>query len=96
MTSRARHTLATNWRAPCSSSASFCSIPGYGLTIPILWTIGIIVLIIGAVLWILGAVGRPSPADGTGHRRLRLRRCQSAVTDPPTVSATVKSEAAPR
>jgi hypothetical protein len=27
--------------------------------ISILWTIGIIVLVIGAVLWILGAMGRP-------------------------------------
>jgi hypothetical protein len=27
--------------------------------ISILWTIGIIVLIVGAVLWILGAIGRP-------------------------------------
>ena len=26
--------------------------------IPILWTIGIILLVIGAVLWILGATGR--------------------------------------
>jgi hypothetical protein len=26
--------------------------------IPILWTIGIILVIIGAVLWILGATGR--------------------------------------
>jgi hypothetical protein len=32
---------------------------GFVLSIPILWTIGIILLIIGAVLWILGAVGRP-------------------------------------
>jgi hypothetical protein len=32
---------------------------GFVLNISILWTIGIIVLIIGAVLWILGAVGRP-------------------------------------
>ena len=27
--------------------------------IGILWTIGIILIIIGAVLWILGSVGRP-------------------------------------
>jgi hypothetical protein len=27
--------------------------------IPILWTIGIILLIVGAVLYLLGAVGRP-------------------------------------
>ena len=26
--------------------------------IPILWTIGIVLVIIGAVLWILGATGR--------------------------------------
>ena len=32
---------------------------GLLLHVNILWTIGIIVLIIGAVLWLLGAVGRP-------------------------------------
>lgn len=32
---------------------------GYFLVIPILETIGIILLVIGAVLWVLGAVGRP-------------------------------------
>ena len=32
---------------------------GFVLKIQILWTIGIIVLVIGAVLWVLGAVGRP-------------------------------------
>ncbi|MGD9996987.1 MAG: DUF6131 family protein [Ilumatobacteraceae bacterium] len=26
---------------------------------PILWTIGIIVLVVGAVLWLLGSIGRP-------------------------------------
>ncbi len=26
---------------------------------PILWTIGIVVLVVGAVLWLLGSVGRP-------------------------------------
>ncbi|BBY54834.1 hypothetical protein H7J07_18510 [Mycobacterium koreense] len=32
---------------------------GYVLTIPALWTIGIILVVIGAVLWLLGALGRP-------------------------------------
>jgi hypothetical protein len=32
---------------------------GLFLHVPILWTIGVIVLIVGAVLWIAGAVGRP-------------------------------------
>lgn len=32
---------------------------GFLLHIGILWTIGIILLIVGAVLWLLGAVGRP-------------------------------------
>ncbi|MEV4412894.1 DUF6131 family protein [Catellatospora sp. NPDC049609] len=32
---------------------------GYFLNISILWTIGLILLIVGAILWILGAVGRP-------------------------------------
>jgi hypothetical protein len=36
-----------------------CLILGFVLHVPILWTIGVILLIIGAVLWILGAVGRP-------------------------------------
>lgn len=32
---------------------------GYVLTIPALWTIGIVLLVIGAIFWILGVVGRP-------------------------------------
>ncbi|WP_142239346.1 hypothetical protein [Mycobacterium sp. ST-F2] len=32
---------------------------GYALGVPILDTIGVILIVIGAVLWILGAVGRP-------------------------------------
>ena len=32
---------------------------GFLLKISILWTLGIIVLVIGAVLWIAGSVGRP-------------------------------------
>jgi Family of unknown function (DUF6131) len=32
---------------------------GFLLHVPILWTLGIIVLVIGAVLFILGSVGRP-------------------------------------
>jgi hypothetical protein len=32
---------------------------GFVLNISILWTIGIILLVVGAVFWILGAVGRP-------------------------------------
>lgn len=32
---------------------------GWLLHISILWTIGIILLIVGAVLWIAGALGRP-------------------------------------
>ena len=32
---------------------------GFIAAIPILWTLGIIVLVIGAVLWIAGSVGRP-------------------------------------
>jgi hypothetical protein len=31
---------------------------GLLLDVPILWTIGIIVLIVGLVLWLLGATGR--------------------------------------
>ena len=31
---------------------------GFLLGIPILWTIGMILLIVGIVLWILGSVGR--------------------------------------
>jgi hypothetical protein len=30
---------------------------GFILKIPILWTIGVILLVIGAVLWILGSMG---------------------------------------
>ncbi len=32
---------------------------GFIFGISILWTIGIILLVIGAVLWIMGSVGRP-------------------------------------
>jgi hypothetical protein len=32
-------------------------IVGFVLTIPILWTIGVILLLIGLALWILGSVG---------------------------------------
>lgn len=32
---------------------------GYVFAIPLLWTIGIILIVIGAVMWVLGAVGRP-------------------------------------
>jgi hypothetical protein len=32
---------------------------GFILAIPVLWTIGIILAIIGLVLWLLGAAGRP-------------------------------------
>ena len=33
-------------------------IAGFVLKISILWTIGIIVVVIGAVLWVLGSIGR--------------------------------------
>jgi len=32
---------------------------GFVLKIQILWTIGVILLVVGAVLWLLGAAGRP-------------------------------------
>jgi hypothetical protein len=32
---------------------------GFALGVSILWTIGIILVVIGAVLWILGSTGRP-------------------------------------
>jgi hypothetical protein len=32
---------------------------GFILSIPILWTIGIILVIVGAVFWLLGSTGRP-------------------------------------
>ena len=31
---------------------------GFVLGVPILWTIGIILVVIGVILWILGAAGR--------------------------------------
>jgi hypothetical protein len=31
---------------------------GFLLGIPILWTIGVVLAVVGAVLWILGAAGR--------------------------------------
>ncbi len=32
---------------------------GFLFNISILWSIGVVLLVIGAVLWILGSVGRP-------------------------------------
>ena len=32
---------------------------GFALKVQVLWTIGVILLVVGAVLWILGSVGRP-------------------------------------
>ncbi|BBY23935.1 DUF6131 family protein [Mycobacterium stomatepiae] len=32
---------------------------GYLFAIPLLWTIGIVLIVIGAVMWVLGSVGRP-------------------------------------
>lgn len=32
---------------------------GYVLHVSILWTLGIILLVVGAVFWLLGAIGRP-------------------------------------
>ncbi len=31
---------------------------GLLLSVPILWTIGVVLVLVGAVLWILGATGR--------------------------------------
>jgi len=31
---------------------------GYVFSIPLLWTIGIVLLVIGAVLWVMGSMGR--------------------------------------
>ncbi|WP_020580119.1 hypothetical protein [Actinopolymorpha alba] len=38
---------------------------GFVFGISVLWTLGIIVIIIGAIFWILGAIGRP-----VGGRRI--------------------------
>jgi hypothetical protein len=32
---------------------------GFVLKVQILWTIGVILLVVGAVLWLMGSVGRP-------------------------------------
>ena len=32
---------------------------GFVLNIQTLWTIGVILLVVGAVLWLLGSIGRP-------------------------------------
>lgn len=37
---------------------------GFLLGVPILWTVGVALVVIGAVLWILGSVGR----EIGGHR----------------------------
>jgi hypothetical protein len=35
-----------------------CLILGFIFAIPILWTIGIVLVVIGLILWVLGAAGR--------------------------------------
>lgn len=35
-----------------------CLLLGFLLSIPILWTIGIVLLVVGAVLFLLGSTGR--------------------------------------
>lgn len=32
---------------------------GFVFSIPVLWTIGVILVVIGAIFWVLGSVGRP-------------------------------------
>ena len=32
---------------------------GYFLSVPVLWTLGIIAVIVGALFWILGSTGHP-------------------------------------
>jgi hypothetical protein len=31
---------------------------GFFLSVPILWTVGIVLVLVGAVLWVLGSTGR--------------------------------------
>jgi VIT1/CCC1 family predicted Fe2+/Mn2+ transporter len=31
---------------------------GFLLGVPVLWTLGVILIVVGAVLWLMGAVGR--------------------------------------
>ena len=56
---------------------------GFVLKIPILWTIGIIVLIIGAILWILGAVGRPVAGRRYWYYHRAPAPVKSASNHPP-------------
>jgi hypothetical protein len=42
---------------------------GLLLSVPVLWSLGVIVLIIGLVLWLLGTVGTPSEATAATTRR---------------------------
>jgi hypothetical protein len=32
---------------------------GFVFGVPILWNIGIIVMVVGAIFWVMGSVGRP-------------------------------------
>ena len=34
-----------------------CLVVGFVLALPVLWTIGIILVVIGAIFWVLGAAG---------------------------------------
>jgi membrane protein implicated in regulation of membrane protease activity len=47
---------------------------GYLTGIGILQTFGIILLVVGAVLWILGSMGRPVGVVGTTGRPVRATR----------------------
>jgi Flp pilus assembly protein TadB len=49
----------STWRCSVLIVGIICLVLGFVLGISILWTIGIIILVIGAILWILGAIGRP-------------------------------------
>ena len=56
---------------------------GFVLSIPVLWTIGIILIAVGAVLMILGATGRAVAGASTGTSRpapARAVRCTDLST----------------
>ena len=47
---------------------------GFVTGIAIVWTIGVIVLVVGLVLWLLGSLGHAVGFRRCGRRRLQLRR----------------------
>lgn len=52
---------------------------GFVLGVPVLWTIGLILLVIGAILFLFGAIGREVGGGDTGTNVVRRRNAWVAA-----------------